>query len=104
MSVTSAEVVAVAALARLRLAPEEVERLTGELNEILAHVAELEAVDVSGVEAATVAAEGAAPLRPDAVLPDAPALDPAAIAPQWQDGFFLVPRLPALDRDVDDSR
>lgn len=102
MSVTRADVMAVAALARLRLEPDEVDRLTTELNEILAHVAELEAVDVSGVDAGMVAAEGAAPLRADAVTSEA-AVDPAAIAPQWQEGFFLVPRLPALDRDAGDS-
>ena len=103
MSVTPADVMAVAALARLRLEPDEVDRLTTELNEILAHVAELEAVDVSGVDAGMVAAEGAAPLRADAVTSEAAAVDPAAIAPQWQEGFFVVPRLSALDRDADDS-
>lgn len=103
MSVTAAEVAAVAALARLRLKPGEVERLTAELNDIIAHVAELAAVDVSGVEAATVAAEGSAPLRPDSVVPNASRIDLAAIAPRWEDGFFVVPRLPALDRDPDDS-
>jgi aspartyl-tRNA(Asn)/glutamyl-tRNA(Gln) amidotransferase subunit C len=40
----------VAKLARLRLSDEEVERMTGELSQILEHVEQMEALDLDGVE------------------------------------------------------
>jgi aspartyl-tRNA(Asn)/glutamyl-tRNA(Gln) amidotransferase subunit C len=98
MSVTPDEVRRIGELARLRPGAEEVERLTGELNAILEHVDALEEADISGVEAR---ADGLPPAFRD---PDAPpdpleGGDPATIAPQWRDGFFLVPRLPGLEEE-----
>ncbi len=96
MPVTTADVLHVAALARLRLRPEEVERLTGQLNDILSHVAELALAETAEVEPEP-ATEWPAPLRPDGALPDRLHLPPAELAPAWEDGFFTVPRLAALD-------
>jgi aspartyl-tRNA(Asn)/glutamyl-tRNA(Gln) amidotransferase subunit C len=82
--ITSAEVAHVARLARLALAPDELERMRGELDRILAYVHMLEAVDVEGVEPTshTVALtdvaradEPVAPLPREAMLANAP--DPA---------------------------
>jgi aspartyl-tRNA(Asn)/glutamyl-tRNA(Gln) amidotransferase subunit C len=44
------QVLHVAKLARLRLSDEEVERMTGELSQILEHVEQMEALDLDGVE------------------------------------------------------
>ncbi len=96
MPVTTADVLHVAALARLRLRPEEVERLTGQLNDILAHMAELATADTAGIEPGP-ATSWPAPLRADGAAPDPLQLPPAELAPDWEDGFFTVPRLAAMD-------
>jgi aspartyl-tRNA(Asn)/glutamyl-tRNA(Gln) amidotransferase subunit C len=96
MPVTSADVLHVAALARLRLTAAEVERLTVQLNDILRHVAELAQADVSGIEPEP-ASGWPARLRAEDE-PAAPlAIPPAQLSPEWRDGFITVPRLAAMD-------
>lgn len=123
MPVTSADVLHVATLAKLRLSPDEVVRLTAELNDILGHVAELaEAEDAETDEGpagpagmagaatpagaaalpgalalAAGAADWPAPLRADDSTPDPLARPPEAIAPEWEGGFFILPRLGAME-------
>jgi aspartyl-tRNA(Asn)/glutamyl-tRNA(Gln) amidotransferase subunit C len=98
MPVTSADVLHVAALARLRLSPEEVQRLTVQLNDILAHVAELAEADTTGVEPEP-ATTWPARLRGEAEPPVPLAFPPAQLAPAWEDPFFTVPRLAAMAGD-----
>ncbi|MFM2031543.1 MAG: hypothetical protein RLZZ297_308 [Chloroflexota bacterium] len=50
MSLTRAEVVRVADLARLRLSDAEIDAMQNQLSRILEHVSALQAVDVTGVE------------------------------------------------------
>jgi aspartyl-tRNA(Asn)/glutamyl-tRNA(Gln) amidotransferase subunit C len=92
-----AEVVRIADLARLELAPGEVDRMTSELEAILAYVDSLRELDTEGVEPTSHALPLATPLRDD--RPEA-ALDPEralANAPE-RDGFaFVVPKV--LDED-----
>jgi len=92
-----AEVERIADLARLELAPDEAERMTGELAAILGYVEQLGAVDTTGVEPTVHALPLATPLRPDRAEPP---MDPAravANAPA-ADGFaFVVPKV--LDED-----
>ncbi len=95
MPVTSADVLHVAALARLRLSPEEVQRLTVQLNDILAHVAELAEADAAGVEPEP-ATTWPARLRGENEPPVPLAFPPAQLAPAWGDHFFTVPRLAAM--------
>lgn len=95
--VSREEVLHVARLARLRLTEREIETFTRQLNGILAHVEELESAHGPG---SFVAAGGAAPLRADRTGPDPLHAPPASVAPEWVDGFFTVPRLPALDADA----
>ena len=99
MAVSPAEVLAVAKLARLRLSPEEVARFTEQLNGILSHVDELIAVDAAGDEDGDIG--GSAPLRGDEPGADPLLRPPSEFAPDWREGFFTVPRLPALDADED---
>ena len=49
MALTREEVLHVAQLARLSFKPEEVDRLTRQLNDILAYVEKLQEVDTTGV-------------------------------------------------------
>ena len=90
MAVSEADVLHVAALARLAMPAERVAALVRELNGILDHMAVLETVDVS-----TVAddARAAMPRRADVVAPIALNRALAGFAPAPRDGFLLVPRL-----------
>jgi aspartyl-tRNA(Asn)/glutamyl-tRNA(Gln) amidotransferase subunit C len=97
MAVTREDVLHVARLARLRLTDAEVERYTGQLNDILGHVAELAGLPVEGVEAVGGVAEGAAPEREDAPGADPIAGGPSSLAVAWENGFFTVPRLAAME-------
>ncbi len=96
MPVTSADVLHVAALARLRLSPEEVQRLTVQLNDILAHVAELAEAGTAAVEPEP-ATTWPARLRAEDEPPVPLAFPPAQLAPAGEDGFFTVPRLAAME-------
>ena len=99
MSVTREDVLYVAKLARLELSAEEITAFTGQLNNILEHVADLESADVSNVSALTGASEWPAPLRADEPGADPLSLEPTALANAAEQGFFTVPRLAALDAD-----
>ena len=90
MAVSDADVLHVAALARLAMPAERVPALVRELNGILDHMAVLETVDVSSVgdDART-----AMPRRADDIAPVSLARTLADFAPLPRDGFLLVPRL-----------
>lgn len=107
MSVSRDEVRRIAALAGLHPGEAATERLREELARILEHVENLQEADVSGAgEPLRLPDE---PLRlPDEPVPFRdPSLEPdplgggapGEIAPDWRDGFFAVPRLPAVEGD-----
>jgi aspartyl-tRNA(Asn)/glutamyl-tRNA(Gln) amidotransferase subunit C len=101
VAVSREDVLHVARLARLRLSETEIELFTHQLNDILGHMEELAEVRAeAGGDALAAEAEAAAPLRADAAGADALGLTPSQIAVSWADGFFTVPRLPALDADA----
>ena len=93
MSVTRADVLHIAELARLGVDEARADALTAELSAILSHMEVLSQVDTSSV--ATTATTGATgtPLRPDVGATQIMAASIASIAPAMRDGFFLVPRL-----------
>lgn len=83
----------IAALARIALPDDEAEHLRGELNAILAFVAELDAVNVEGVEPMTSVMPMGLRLRPDLVTDGDIADQILANAPVTEDGFFVVPKV-----------
>ena len=94
MALSPDEVRRIAALAKLRLSPEEETRLAGELSAILDYVRQLEELDVSGVEPMTHAlAAGETPFREDAALPCLPPEEALANAPARVGTCFQVPRI-----------
>jgi aspartyl-tRNA(Asn)/glutamyl-tRNA(Gln) amidotransferase subunit C len=103
MAVTPSEVRHLAVLARLSLEPGDLEPLTADLNRILEHMDELAAAGNGEATAGRSSGDGAAPapagtrLRADEPGADALAHPPAAMAPAWEQGFFLVPRLASHD-------
>lgn len=93
MSVDLATVKRVARLARIAVDEEDAQRMVGELNAILGFVAQLDEVDVSGVEPMTSVIPMEMKKRRDVVTDGGKAADIVANAPATEDGFFLVPKV-----------
>ena len=99
MAVGKDDVRRIAELARLRLADADVERFTVQLNSILVHMDRLAELDAKAAQAeAQGRPEAGAPLRDEQTAPDELHRSPAAIATDWREGFFVVPRLAAQER------
>lgn len=98
MSVDTATVAKIAALARIKVSEAELAAMVPELNGILAWVEQLGEVDVSEVEPMTAVIENHLRLRDDVVNAD-PLTgggirdDVLANAPAGVDGFFGVPKV-----------
>ena len=98
MSVDTATVAKIAALARIKVSEAELEAMVPELNGILAWVEQLGEVDVTGIEPMTAVIENKLRLRDDAIN-----ADPLtggdnrdgvlANAPAAEHGFFGVPKV-----------
>ncbi|WP_295630829.1 Asp-tRNA(Asn)/Glu-tRNA(Gln) amidotransferase subunit GatC [Novosphingobium sp.] len=98
MSVDTATVAKIAALARIKLSQDEVSAMVPELNGILAWVEQLAEVDVTGVEPMTAVIENHLRLRDDVVNADVQTGGDKrekvlANAPAPEHGFFGVPKV-----------
>jgi aspartyl-tRNA(Asn)/glutamyl-tRNA(Gln) amidotransferase subunit C len=93
MSVDLATVKRVARLARIAVSEEESERMRDQLNGILGFVAQLDEVDVAGVEPMTSVVEMTMKKRQDVVTEGNRVADIVANAPLTEDGFFMVPKV-----------
>jgi aspartyl-tRNA(Asn)/glutamyl-tRNA(Gln) amidotransferase subunit C len=93
MAVTQADVIHVAELARLAVAPERLDHLVSELNGILAHMDVLEKTDTSAIESGIAVPVDSTPLRSDSSGPLPMLTTRESFAPSMRDGFFMVPRL-----------
>ena len=93
MAITREQVRRVAALARLRLAPEEEERLTGDLDHILEAFARLSTIDTSTVAPTAHVEDFGAFLRPDTVENPPAGDESLANAPARDGRFFKVPKI-----------
>ncbi|MFW5920516.1 MAG: Asp-tRNA(Asn)/Glu-tRNA(Gln) amidotransferase subunit GatC [Polyangiales bacterium] len=91
------EVRHVAELARLELSDDEAQTMRAQLDDILRYMAELDAVDVEGVEPTYHAIPMDAPLRRDVVQPSLPREETLAAAPAQAEGGFAVPRVLEVD-------
>lgn len=87
------DVARLAALARIDLEPEELERLAGELDAVVAAVASVSSVVSDDVPATSHPLPLVDVYREDVVEPSLPAQDVLAGAPAAQDGRFLVPQI-----------
>ena len=93
MSIDQATVRRVAQLARITLAEAEVAHLQGEINAILAFVAELDGVDVDGVEPMTSVLPMRLKRRSDDVTDGGIARLIVANAASSEDNLFAVPKV-----------
>ncbi|UCF20576.1 MAG: hypothetical protein JSU87_03950 [Gemmatimonadota bacterium] len=85
-----------AELARLHLRADEAGELGRDCRSILDYFAAIRQLDVAGAAPAD-AGEGPAPLRADRVDSDRLERPLSEVAPDWREGFFVLPRLPAMD-------
>lgn len=106
MAVDRDEVRRMAALARLRLEPEALDRLAREVGSILEHMEVLAQAGAPGTATPEAAdspadgdggADGGEPSPDSEASPDSLTRPPGDAAPAWSEGFFLVPRLPAME-------
>jgi aspartyl-tRNA(Asn)/glutamyl-tRNA(Gln) amidotransferase subunit C len=93
MAIDRAAVDHVARLARLDLSEEERERMRVEMTNILEHAAQIQALDLDGVEPTSHAIPLKNVMRTDEVKPSLSQEEALAIAPRAEDGRFMVPRI-----------
>lgn len=91
--ISTADVAHVARLARLALSDDELETYTGQLAAVLAHAADVEALDTTGVPATAHPLPLINVLREDVVVPGVGRDEVLAEAPAAEAGRFRVPRI-----------
>jgi len=91
--ITLAEVHHVAKLARLSLSDPEAERMTAELDQILAYAESLQQLETEGIEPTAHAIPLDTPLRPDRATPGISPELAVANAPEAIAGAFVVPKV-----------
>ena len=94
---TSDAVVKVARLARLELTPDEVERATDQLGDMLDHFADIDALDLSDVEPMNQPYPLVNVMRDDVEQPCLDRDEVLAAAPAAEDGRFRVPPILGLE-------
>jgi aspartyl-tRNA(Asn)/glutamyl-tRNA(Gln) amidotransferase subunit C len=95
--ITAADVAKVARLARLDLAPADLDRITEQLGGMLEHFADIDALDLSAVEPMTQPYPLVNVLRPDVVESCLDRDEVLAEAPAAEDGRFRVPPIIGLE-------
>ena len=93
MALTKAEVFHVAHLARLKLRPEEVERFTRQLNDILAYMGKLQELPTEGVPPLAHVIPVSNAFRNDEVRDGLKRDLTLENAPAQEEGSFVVPRI-----------
>ncbi len=93
MSVTIKDVEHVAALARLSFTDDEKQKLTGELNAILAYMEQLNSLDTSSVEPLSHVIELKNVFREDVHVESLPRGEALQNAPAATEEFFRVPKV-----------
>jgi aspartyl-tRNA(Asn)/glutamyl-tRNA(Gln) amidotransferase subunit C len=87
------EVAHLARLARLALTDAELDSFAGQLDAILTHVSQIQAVDVTGVEATDNPLKDVNVMRPDEATPCLTQREALAAAPVAVEGRFAVPQI-----------
>ena len=96
MSITREEILQIANLARLRLTDSESEELSDDLNQILEYVDTLASVPVPEGERLELGPPEAPEREAGQIPPDPMAHPLAESAPDFREGFFVVPSPPSL--------
>ena len=99
MTVPRSEIERIAQLASLSLEPEFLAELTKQIGDILDYIAQLDAVELEDTGGDFRPGPLQAPLRQDRERVTSLDPSPSQMAPDFESGYFLVPRLPALGDD-----
>lgn len=91
--ITTDDVAHVARLARLELSPDDLERFTGQLADVLDHAADVEALDLDDVEPLAHTMPLHNVVRPDVVTPSLDRDEVLSQAPLAEAGQFRVPQI-----------
>jgi aspartyl-tRNA(Asn)/glutamyl-tRNA(Gln) amidotransferase subunit C len=97
MTIGKDEVLHVAKLAELAVPETELARLVEQMNRIVGYVAQLDEVPAERMAAPFLPGPASVSLREDAEGAMPLARPPAAMAPEFREGFFLVPRHGAME-------
>ena len=95
--ITAADVAKVARLARLAVTPGEIDRMTSQLDGMLEHFADIDALDLSEVTPMTQPYPLVNVFRQDVVRPGLDREEVLAAAPATEDGRFRVPPIIGLE-------
>ncbi len=93
MAVDKDTVTQIARLARIRISDEQRDSLTGELNNILNWIEQLDEVDTEGVEPMTSVVAMDVPMREDRVTDGDQAETVVGNAPEKARTFYVVPKV-----------
>jgi aspartyl-tRNA(Asn)/glutamyl-tRNA(Gln) amidotransferase subunit C len=93
MALVDIDVKYVAHLARLALTPEEEQKLSAQLGNILGYIEKLRELDVSNVEPTAHAVPMVNVTRTDEVRPSLPREAALRNAPRQAGGLFVVPKI-----------
>lgn len=93
MSLSTSDVQKVARLARLDMNDSEIEAARAQLSGIFELIAEMQAIDTSGIEPMSHAQDLSQRLRADHVTETDQRELFQSIAPQVEDGLYLVPQV-----------
>jgi aspartyl-tRNA(Asn)/glutamyl-tRNA(Gln) amidotransferase subunit C len=93
MAAVEIDVKYVAHLARLSLSPEEEQKISEQLGDVLGYIEKLKEVDVTGVEPTAHAFPLVNVVRPDEVRPSISHEDALRNAPAQANGLFIVPKI-----------
>jgi len=93
MSLTLDDVKRIAVLARVAVDEQEGQQVLGQLQAIFGLIEQMQAVDTTGVEPMSHAQDVVQRLRPDQVTENDQRELYQSIAPQIEDGLYLVPKV-----------
>jgi aspartyl-tRNA(Asn)/glutamyl-tRNA(Gln) amidotransferase subunit C len=97
MSIGRDDVLHVAKLAQLAVPESELQRLVDQMNRIVDYVATLNELPADRIAEPFIAGPRSVKLREDVEGKAPLARRPADMAPEFRDGFFLVPRHGAME-------
>lgn len=93
MPITKNDILKVAALARLDLTPEELDRFSKDLAQILTYVEQIQKVDTEGIVPQSQFIKAENVFRSDSIRPSLPRSEALANAPDRDEEYFRVPRV-----------
>lgn len=93
MAISAAEVKAIARLARIAIDESEIAAYAAQLSQILSFVEHMNSVSTAGVEPMAHPWANAARLRADEITETDQRSRLQAVAPQVENGYYLVPRV-----------